>query len=424
VALFLKGKDKELLDRLRIEMARASEATDFERAALIRDRIYAIEATLEKQKVEDTSFIDRDVFGFFREADHVQVHILGFRQGALRISRGFPLKNVRLTDTEILGSFLKQYYHGRELLPEEILLPFSAEDEKVMEEILTEQRAKKVNVLTPVRGQKRKLARMASANARQSFLADREKQEIKARALEEIQKRFRLKEKPNWIEAYDISNLAGQAAAASMVRFMEGMPDKKGYRKYRIKSLESPDDYAMMKEVLARRFQRALEEKQELPDLILLDGGKGQLNIALAVLKDLEIKGPQAIALAKEKEKGGPLSSKLEKKGERVYLPGVKDPVYLKPHTPALHLLVEIRDESHRFAKEYHQKLARKRLTRSALLDLPGIGRKKSNLLLKHFKSMARLKEANQEDIAALKGISKRDAEVIYVFFHPDKEKK
>jgi excinuclease ABC subunit C len=420
VILFLKGKNQELLDRLREDMARASEAMEFERAARIRDRIRSIEATLERQKVESTSFLDRDVFGFFREADQVQIHILGFRQGALRLSQGFPLKRVRLSDSEVLGSFLKQYYHDRDLVPDEIILPFSADDAELMAEILSERRGKSLAILVPLRGEKRDLAEMASANAHQSFLAERERKELKARALEELKSRLRLKDIPHWIEAYDISNLGPAAAVASMVKFQHGEPEKSGYRRYRIKAVTGQDDYAMMKEVLTRRFRRALDEGAALPDLIVLDGGKGQLNIALSVLKDFGIKGPDLIALAKEREQGKPLSSHLEKKGERVYIPRIKDPVYLRPHTPALHLLVEIRDEAHRFANEYQKRLARKKLTRSALLDLPGIGKKKSNILLRHFKSMAKLKESTPEQIAALPGISKKDADTIYKSLHPD----
>ncbi len=422
VILFLKGRNHELLDRLRDDMACASEALEFERAARIRDRIRSVQATLEPQKVESTFLLDRDVFGFFREADHVQIHILGFRKGVLRLSQGFPLKRARLSDSEVLGSFLKQYYHDREILSDEIILPFSADDAELMAEILTERRGKKIEIMVPIRGKKRELAEMASANAHQSFLADRERKELKARALEELKKRLRLKHVPRWIEAYDISNLGPAAAVASMVKFQHGQPDKSGYRRYRIKSVSGQDDYAMMKEVLTRRFRRALKEGQDLPDLVMLDGGKGQLNIALAVFNDLGIKGPDMIALAKEKEQGEPLSSRLEKKGERVYIPRIKDPVYLKPHTPALHLLVEMRDEAHRFANEYQKRLTRKRLTRSALLDLPGIGKKKSNILLRQFKSMARIKASTPEQIAALPGISKKDADTIYTFLHPEAE--
>jgi excinuclease ABC subunit C len=422
VVLFLKGKNHELIQKLHQDMKKASDNMEYEYAARIRDRIYAIQATLEKQKVETTSFIDRDVLGFFRQADQVQIQILGFRQGIMRLSSTFPLKNARLSDSEILGSFLKQYYHGREFLPEEILLPFQAEDEDLLSEMLSDRRRKKIDIIIPERGEKRRLVEMADANARQAFMAERDRSELKARALKEIQNRFRMKRIPDWIEAYDISNIMGKAAVASMVRFNHGNPEKSGYRRYRIKSIQTPDDYAMMKEVLERRFRRALDETQGLPDLIVLDGGKGQLNIAMAMMKELGVKGPRVVALAKERETGDALSSKLEKKGERVYLPGVKDPVFLKPHTPALHLMVEIRDESHRFAKDYHQKLSRKQLTRSALLDIPGIGPKKANTILKHFKSMARLKQAPAEHISVLKGISKKDAENIYKSLHPESE--
>jgi excinuclease ABC subunit C len=203
----------------------------------------------------------------------------------------------------------------------------------------------------------------------------------------------------------------------SLVKFVEGEPDKSGYRRYQIKTVEQSDDYAMMQEVLTRRFRRALAEGQALPDLVLLDGGKGQLNIGREVLKELGIKNLAVVALAKEREIGEALSAELKKKGERVYLPGVKDPVWMPAHTAGLHLIQRIRDEAHRFAVAYHRRLRRKAAVRSELEEIPGIGPKKRNLLLKHLGGVERIKRAGVEELAQVPGISRSDAERIRKFF-------
>ena len=415
VAMFLKGRRTDLIDRLKQEMKKASEAMEFERAALLRDRIRAIEATLEKQKMDIPDPKDRDVFGLAREGDRVEILRLGFRYGTLLLSKGFSLTRLSLTDAEALGSFLKQFYTPEEFVPEEVLIPFPVEDQELLAEVLSERRGKKVAVLVPERGEKRRLVELAEENARQALKRAAVRAEQAERALEELQQKLRLPKRPGWIECYDISHLMGKEAVGSLVKFVEGEPDKSGFRRYRIKGVEQSDDYAMMKEVLSRRFKRALTEGQELPDLVLVDGGKGQLNVARAVLKELGIRGLPVAALAKVNLGSGPELN--IKKGERVYLPGVKDPVRLLAHTAGLHLIQRIRDEAHRFAISYHRRLRGKRMVRSELENIPGIGPKKRNLLLKHLGGIEKVRQATLEELAVVPGISRQDAERIRNFF-------
>ena len=415
VAMFLKGRRTDLIDRLKQEMKKASEAMAFERAALLRDRIRAIEATLEKQRVDIPDPVDRDVFGLVREGDRVEILRLGFRYGTLLLSKGFSLTRLSLTDAEVLGSFLKQFYTPEEFVPEEVLIPFPVEDQELLAEVLSERRGKKVAVLVPERGEKRRLVELAEENARQALKSAAVRAEQAERALEELEQKLRLPKRPGWIECYDISHLMGKEAVGSLVKFVEGEPDKSGYRRFRIKGVEQSDDYRMMREVLSRRFRRALAEDQELPDLVLVDGGKGQLNVARAVLKELGIRDLPVAALPKVNLGSGPELN--IKKGERVYLPGVKDPVWLLAHSAGLHLIQRIRDEAHRFAISYHRRLRGKRAVRSELENIPGIGPKKRNLLLKHLGGIEKVRQATLEELAVVPGISRQDAERIRNFF-------
>ena len=376
VVKFLRGEGTELIPELEFEMQAASENMEFEKAARLRDQINAIRETLEKQRVEINIPVDRDVLGYYRVADRAVVFRLGYRRGILVLGHPRFIRRVQVPDREALASFLKQSYLGRNFIPPEIILPFPVDDQELIQESLSEQAGRKVELLVPERGEKAAEVLLANTNARQSLEASREKELLKLDALKGLQKILGLKNFPETIECYDISNLGGKLAAGSLVRFSHGEPDKSSYRRYRIKGLEEQNDYEMMKQVLSRRFRRAIEEKQELPDLIILDGGKGQLNIALKVLEDLGLSGMDVAALAKERQIGAPLSAELTRKPERVFMPGRKDALRIK-HEPAKHLLVRVRDEAHRFALAYLHKLRRKSVTRSVLLDVPGIGDRK-----------------------------------------------
>ncbi len=415
VLLFLKGRRTELAEELNSAMLEASEAREYEKAAVYRDRLRAIEATIEPQKVEAATELDRDVFGFYREGDRLMVHRLGFRSGLLLISKSYSLNRMRLDDEEVLGSLVKQLYTTEEFIPPEVLLPFGIEDAGSLAELMSETRGTKVNILVPVRGQKKRLVEMAQSNARETLKAALDRDEQLKHAIGELKRKLRLPVEPRWVECYDISNIMGQLAVGSMVKFQDGEPDKSGYRRFRIKSVDGSDDYAMMNEVLTRRFKRALSEGQELPDLLVMDGGKGQLNIALSVLDELGVQGVSVVSLAKpkvEKARGE------EGAADKVYLPRVKDPVRLARNSAGLHLLQRLRDESHRFAITYHRSRRKKSTLRSALEDIPGIGPKKQKNLLRHLGSLKRIKEAGIEELTSVPGIGKAEAQKIRNYLH------
>jgi len=414
VIKLLKGEGKDLIKELEKEMYLASEKLEFEKSAKIRDQIQAIRESLEKQKVEVNLPLHRDVIGYYRGADRVGIYRLGYRQGILLIGQAYFFKKIQMEDRELLGSFLKQFYGEQEFIPKEILIPFPVEDRDLIQDWLRERAKFKVELIIPERGEKRAQVELANTNAQKALEAIEEKEKIKRDALEEFKRIFHLKKIPSWIEGYDISNLGEKLAVGAMVKFVNGESDKTGYRRYRIKEVDTQNDYQMMKEVLFRRFKRALLENQPFPELIILDGGKGQLNIARKVLEELQIRDIELISLAKETHQD------KNKKPERVYLPGVKDPILLKPG-PAKHLIMRIRDEAHRFAISYHLKLRKKLSTQSLLLKIPGIGEKKKRALLKHFGSLKRVQTATLEELKSLPLLSERDAEKLFKFFRAQK---
>jgi excinuclease ABC subunit C len=268
----------------------------------------------------------------------------------------------------------------------------------------------------PERGEGKKLVEMATSNAKEALKRDAERAKDRERAMEELQKKLRLQKSPNWIECVDISVLGGEAPVGSIVKFQDGDPDKKGYRRYKIKNVSGVNDYGMMEEVLQRRFERAIREGKKMPDLLVVDGGKGQLNIALSVLKDLNINGLPVVGLAKDRETGGPLSEELIKKGERVFLPGRKDHVVIKEGTAGLFLLQRVRDEAHRFAVSYHKLLRGKKTRQSVLEKIPGIGPKKAASVLKAFGGVKKITQMDIEDIAKAPGLGLPDAKKIKDF--------
>lgn len=414
VRQFLEGRRQDLVVELRRQMMEASEEMEYERAADLRDRVAMIEKTLERQQVDIARPVDRDAIGFFREGDRVVIHRLGYRNGVLLLSEPFTFGKVTLTDEEALSSFLGQLYLS-DPPPEEVLTSLPPADRELLEETFAEARGKKVVVRVPERGEGRQLVELATKNAEEALRRERERGEDRQRAMVELQGRLKLKNLPRWIEGVDISLLQGAGAVGSVVSFVEGEPDKSGYRRYRIKSVSGTDDYAMMSEVLSRRLKRALDEGQDLPDLIMVDGGKGQLNVARAVVAELGIEHPDLIGLAKDRETGGPKSGELKKKGERVFVPGVKDPVLIKPGTAGLNLLERVRDEAHRFAITYHKLIRGKRLKTSSLTEVPGIGPKKAAALLKRFGGLKKLREAGVDEIEAA-GLSRREAEAVTAF--------
>lgn len=413
VRLFLEGKNLDLLDMLKQRMEEASDRMEYERAAELRDRIAKIEGSFEKQKIISSGFENQDVIGMTFEAGRADIQALFIRNGMLLGRKDFYLDEVRgMTEEETLSGFLHQFYAKEMILPQEVLLPQDVADRAMLELWLTEKRGAKVEVSVPQRGRKRELVQMASDNAAQALREHTLSRTSKERILLKLQEELGLMNLPRRIEAFDISTIQGSESVASMVSFENNLPDKRNYKKFKIRTVTGQDDFASMAEVIKRRYTKAKEEGM-LPDLILIDGGKGQLNAALDILRELGITGPDVIGLAKARagEQG------LERAFERVFLPGVEEPIILDPGSATTHLLARIRDESHRFAISYHRKLREKRAVKSELDDIPGIGEVRKKALLRHFGSLAKIKQATVEELAAIKGMSGKTAEEIENYF-------
>ncbi len=413
VRLFLEGKNRDLLDLLKQRMAAASEQMEYERAAELRDRIAKIEGAFEKQKIISPGFENQDVIGMASEGGHTDIQALFIRNGMLIGRKDFYLPDVHgMTDEDILADFLRQFYAKEMIVPAEVLLPLEAPDRELFAVWLTEKRGANVEVLVPQRGRKRELVQMASDNAGQSLREHLLSRKSKERILLRLQEELGLRNLPRRIEAFDISNIQGAETVASMVSFENNLPDKRNYKRFKIKSVQGQDDFASMAEVIRRRYTKAREEGI-LPDLILIDGGKGQLNATLDVLHELGIEGPDVIGLAKARS--GETGS--EREFERVFLPGVDEPIILDPTSETTHLVARVRDEAHRFAITYHRKLREKRAMHSELDDIPGVGDARKRALLRHFGSLEKIKQATMEDISRVKGMSKKAAEGIANYF-------
>lgn len=418
---FLQGRRRELVSDLKKQMEEAAEEFNYEEAARLRDRIGALEHTLEKQNVDWGGNQDQDVLGVYADGDTYQFCILFVRGGKLLGSKSFTPVKTKADLAEIISQALQQYYDSSNL-PEEIILPCDLPDENVIAEWLSDKKEKKVLLTVPQRGSKKALLDMACANARELLGAVSKKEEQKAAAMQILQDKLSLSKPPRRIECYDISNISGKNAVGSLVVFQDGEPDKAGYRRFRIKTMNEPDDYAMMREVLTRRFTG----DEAFPDLVVVDGGKGQLNVALSVLKDLQIK-MDVIGLAKEERTfisgGGIIRKKAAKSEDRVYLPGRKDAVFLSAWPAALSLLQRLRDEAHRFAVSYHHRLKQKNDLSSALDAIPGIGNRRKKILLKTFGSVLQVQNASLEDLQKTAGIGRELAEKIYSYWKTDSKK-
>ncbi len=415
VRLFLEGKNRDLMDMLKKRMEEASERMEYERAAELRDRIGKIEGALEKQKIISSGFENQDVIGTAFEAGRADIQALFIRNGMLLGRKDFYLEDVRgMTQEQVLNDFLRQFYSKEMIVPREILLPFEVEDREIIETWLSGKKGGRVEMLAPQRGRKRELVQMACDNARQSLrehvLSSRSKEKILMRLQEELA----LVNLPKRIEAFDVSTIQGTESVASMVSFENNIPDKRNYKRFKIKTVRGQDDFASMAEVVRRRYAGAQEKQELLPDLILIDGGKAQLNAALDVLAELGIKGPDVIGLAKARS--GEEGSVRE--FERVFLPGVEEPIILEPTDAATHLVARVRDEAHRFAITYHRTLRDRRAVHSELDDIPGIGEVRKKALLRHFASVEKIRQATLEELCAVKGMSKKAAEEISNYFH------
>jgi excinuclease ABC subunit C len=412
VELFLEGNADALVAGLRHEMGFAAEQQQYEKAAVVRDKIRAIERTMESQKMAAFARTELDLAALARKDDQAAVQLFVVRNGKMLGRDVFFLDAPRdVGDDEVLGSFLEQYYAQATSVPREVLVPRSLADTGDLEAFLAERRGSRVSLRTPQRGEKRALMELATRNAAETlareaarWLADEGRT---LGALEELAAALGLVGPPMRIECYDISNFQGRESVGSMVVFEEGRPRTGEYRRFRIKTVEGANDVASHQEVLRRRFRRSAsgEEGHEeelrwaMPDLVIVDGGRAQVNAAKAVLDELGLHDLPLAGLAKEREE--------------LVLPDRAEPVLLPVTSQALYLVQRLRDEAHRFAITYHRNLRAKRATRSAFDDLPGLGPKRRRELLKVFGSAKRVREAPVEQIAAVPGISRNLAEKI-----------
>jgi excinuclease ABC subunit C len=310
---------------------------------------------------------------------------------------------------------MTQFYQGQRFIPDEILLPVALEDTEAREEYLAERKGKKVSIVNPQRGDKRQLVEMAAENARQSFSERHDQDKAREKMLSELQTHLHLKQYPHRIECFDISTIHGAHAVGSMVTFINGEPDKARYRHYRIRTIDASsggDDFGMMLEVLKRRFSRG-KEQADLPDLVVVDGGKGQLAMALAAMAEVGVTGVEAVGLAKMRVQSAPRSAEIERSEERVFLPGQANPVILKRNSNALFLLQRVRDEAHRFAITYHKKLRSKQTLYSALDKIAGVGGVRKRALLRSFGSIKRIQEATIEELLKVPSMNEKIAREI-----------
>ncbi len=420
VALFLEGKDQELVERLRARMKEAASRTEYETAAAIRDQLRSLEKTLEEQRVVSEDLRDQDVIGWHREGTAVEIAVLHIRGGKLLGRRTFSFGGQEFPDDEIVSSFVSLYYDLGSYVPDEVLLPLPIEDAAAKEEWLREKKGHKVEVLFPQRGPRVRLVTLATKNAESSYVSRRDQTRDAEESLSRLRERLGLKRAPQRIECFDISHIQGTATVASMVVFLDGAPARSEYRTFKVKSATN-DDFASMYEVLSRRFRRSVKSDDgakpwPLPDLLVIDGGKGQLGTAMAALHDVGVDtgvdGIDVVGLAKEREDGSG-----EQQPDRVFLPRIKDPIRLRPNTAELFVLSRIRDEAHRFAVTFHKSLRRRRTLRSALEDVPGVGEKRKRELLRRFGSLKRVREATVDELAAAPGMSRPAAEAVRAFF-------
>jgi len=399
VRLFLEGRNRELLGRLKKDMKTAAEGLHFEKAARIRDQIQAVERTIERQHVVSRSMEDRDAIGMASEEGMFQVVNLHVRSGALAGSRGYLFRERTASPSEVLEAFIKQYYARETFIPPSILISHPVDDRASIEVWISELADRKVTLHRPMRGEKRRLVSIAETNA-ESLL--RTQAAAREDIMEQLRSVLHLEERPSTIEGMDISNFQGSKAVGTVVRFREGRPDRSGYRNYRIRHVGGIDDYAMMAEMTARRLP-----KGHWPDVLLVDGGRGHLAAVKRVVGEVAgAEGPALAAIAKRDDH-------LGEQADKVFVPGRKNSLSLAPDHPVLLFLMRVRDETHRRAVAYHRRLRGKAMKASALDGVPGVGPKRKKLLLTRFGSVGALAKAAPEKIAETPGITLGTARAI-----------
>ena len=422
----LQGRAGELVAGLRQRMAAAAEAEDFERAARLRDQWQSVERSLEKQHValidEDR---DLDVYGCYRQGGRLAVALLRLERGRLVGARSFALPRAEFDDGEALADLLPRLYDRGQAVPDAVLLPLELEGADALGEWLTELRQsrggprRKVEVLQPQRGERRRLVTMAEENAEQAFADKLARLERAEEAVAGLQRKLGLSRPPHRIECFDNSNIQGTDPVAAMVVFRDGKPDKAAYRRFRIRGMTQADDFATMYQVLSRRFERALREGSELPDLVVVDGGPGQLKMAVAALDDLGVQGVELIGLAKARAEDSDDRGASKRSPERVWRPGAAHPLILPQQSDEVLLLTQLRDEAHRFAITFHRQVRGKRTLSSALDDIGGVGPARKAALLQAFGSVKGVRAATEEAIAALPQIGPALAAKIRAALHP-----
>jgi excinuclease ABC subunit C len=400
----LSGKSQKLIDRLMAKMNSASDAMEFEEAARIRDQIEAIKSVMMKQNVDVGEMVDRDIVAIAREGRDAVAVVMQIRDGALIGRQDFQLSaHASDTDETVFETFLTQYYNHQPNLPQQIYLPIELPDQKLLQRWLRQVKGSKIVVATPKIGQKVKLIDLSARNARllldELLIQKRQQTERTSKMVTGLKDALKLTRSPRNIVCFDISNIGESDAVGSCVHFENARPKKSGYRHFKIKGVVGQDDYKMMREVIGRYFHRIKEEQTQPPDLVVVDGGKGQLSAAMAELKFIGFTEQPIIALAKRLEE--------------VFLPNASNPITISRSSPALLLLKKVRDEAHRFAITYGRKVRTKRTIKSALDDIPGIGPAKRELLLKAFGSVNRIKQSSVEELTKIKGISPQLAETI-----------
>jgi excinuclease ABC subunit C len=408
--LFLEGRQETVVRELNKKMRQAVAALEYEKAATLRDQIQAVREVIAWQKIATTISGEQDVIAFAREKDYACVQVFFIRGGKVIGREGFTLQGTRSEEEgQIMTSFVKQFYDSAAYIPPLILLQHPIEDKVVIEGWLQSKRGSRVRLQVPRRGNKKQLVDTVAENARQSLLQQRIKQLSAPKALDkamaEIERELNLPRLPLRMEGYDISNIQGKAAVGSMVVFEQGKPKPAHYRRFRIKTVPSADDYAMIQEVIQRRFGHIKRDSAEpnswavVPDLVLVDGGKGQLS---SVVKAMHRAGADSVPVAS-----------LAKEREEIFIPQRSKPVILPYTSPGLQLLQRLRDEAHRFAIGYHRKVRKKQTFASAMDTTPGVGPKIKHSLLRHFGSLQAIREASLDELASARGVSRSLAQRI-----------
>jgi excinuclease ABC subunit C len=411
VILFLQGRTDALQHQLRQRMEDAASTMDFEQAAWYRDRLKGVAAVLEKQRIVSDRFRDQDVLAIHQEEGRTVLFALFIRQGVVNGKRDFDLKEAQGEREELLRSFIQQYYGEGRFIPDEIIVQTLLEDRKTLEEWLTELKTRRVRILPARRGNRRYLLDLAESNARERLSVHLKRRQRDAAILQGLQRLLKLPKPPERMACVDISNIQGLHAVGAIVVFTNGEPDRASYRHYRISGKSEPDDTAMMAEVV-ERFLKAEPGIASSLNLLVVDGGKGQLNRIGHLLKEKQT-GPRLPIIGIAKEREADRGSKGRGLYEKIYVPGRKNPLFLSHSPDLLHLLQRLRDEAHRFAISHYKNIHGREMLSSALDAIPGVGQKRKQALLQHFDSIEALRQAGPEELQGIKGISASLAKVI-----------